>query len=125
MDFALFTGDVLTHTYGVSGTGGPALVDTFTNIVKPYVIPARLRGVIFDAADGGAGANFAFSQAIPAIQQGFLADTISTDITINGLTGIVHDLNNMMSKFMAAGINDCFYVDLPRSIALTHLPTKS
>ena len=37
--------------------------------VRPYVLEARKRGVIFDAGHGGG--SFLFRQAVPAMKQGF------------------------------------------------------
>ena len=46
--------------------------------LRPYLLEARKRGVKFDVGHGGG--SFSWSNAIPAIQQGFVPDSISTDL---------------------------------------------
>ncbi|MEJ7605716.1 MAG: amidohydrolase family protein, partial [Bryobacteraceae bacterium] len=63
---------------------------------------ARKRGVLFDVGHGSG--SLWFRIAVPAIQQGFLPDTISTDIHKNSvmLPGVT--MINVMSKFLAMGL---------------------
>lgn len=69
--------------------------------VNPIMWEARNRGVIFDVGHGGA--SFWFRNAMPAIQQGFLPDSISTDLHDGSIVQFAMSLNNVMSKFLAMG----------------------
>lgn len=60
---------------------------------------AREKGIVFDVGHGGA--SFAYSQAIPAIEEGFFPDTISTDLHIESMNAAMKDQLNVMSKFLA------------------------
>lgn len=66
---------------------------------------ARDRGVLFDVGHGMA--SFDFGVAETAVAQGFLPDTISTDVYKRHL-GInpTHDMPLMVSKLMAAGVSE-------------------
>ncbi len=63
---------------------------------------ARERGVIFDPAQGQT--HFSFDVAETCIQQGFLCETISTDLTVVTVERRVFDLPSMVSKFMAIAV---------------------
>lgn len=63
----------------------------------------RKRGVIFDVGHGGG--SFAWRIAVPAIQQGFLPDSISTDLHIGSMNAGMKDMLNLMSKFLALGLS--------------------
>jgi dihydroorotase len=67
-------GDIYTHYY--SGLHDELLSDGKLN---PGMWAGRKPGVIFDVGHGG---SFAWRVAVPAIQQGFLPDSISTDLHI-------------------------------------------
>ncbi|RYF91054.1 MAG: amidohydrolase/deacetylase family metallohydrolase, partial [Chitinophagaceae bacterium] len=94
-------GDIFTHAFGQLDSR-EAIVDTTTNKVKPFVFEAQKRGIIFDVGYGGI--SFAFSQAIPAIKDGFLPNSISTDIHIGSMNNAMKDQTNVMSKFLAMGM---------------------
>ena len=47
---------------------------------------ARERGVIFDVGHGAG--SFWFRNAVPAIQQGFIPDSISTDLHTGNVYGV-------------------------------------
>jgi dihydroorotase len=49
---------------------------------------------------GHGGGSFLFEQAIPAIEQGFRADVISTDLHTGSMNGGMKDQLNVMSKFL-------------------------
>jgi dihydroorotase len=70
--------------------------------VRPYVWEARKRGVIFDAGHGGG--SFFFRQAVPAMQQGFHPDVISTDLHSGSMNSGMKDILNTMSKFLNMGM---------------------
>jgi len=91
-------GDVFTHVYNNHTHG---VLDASGKII-PEVREARERGVIFDPAQGQT--HFSFDVAEKCIQQGFLCDTISTDLTIVTVERRVFDLPTMVSKFKAIGV---------------------
>jgi len=62
-------GDIYTHVYTELVQRDP-VVDLKTRQLKPFLIPAQKRGIIFDVGFGGG--SFNFNQAIPAIKAGFL-----------------------------------------------------
>ncbi|MBL8295436.1 MAG: amidohydrolase family protein, partial [Bryobacterales bacterium] len=70
--------------------------------VRKYLFEARKRGVIFDAGHGGG--SFVFRQAVPAIQQGFLVDSISTDLHTESMNAGMKDMLNVLSKFLNIGV---------------------
>jgi len=69
----------------------------------PVVVEARKRGVLFDVGQGRT--HLSFDVAEKCLQQGFLPDSISTDLTTLTAPGPVFDLPTMVSKFMAIGID--------------------
>jgi dihydroorotase len=92
-------GDIVTHAYnghtlGITDAGGK---------LKPGVVEARKRGVIFDIGHGLGSFNFAASRR--AMDAGFLPDTISTDIYNLNLNGPVYDMPTTMSKFLHLGMS--------------------
>ena len=90
-------GDVYTHAYTTS------FMDEKTGKVKSFVTEAQKRGVIFDVGHGGGA--FKFANAIPAIKQGFLPNTISSDLHTSSMNSAMKDMTNLMSKFMAMGLS--------------------
>ncbi|MFN3325838.1 MAG: amidohydrolase/deacetylase family metallohydrolase [Bryobacteraceae bacterium] len=91
-------GDIHTHFYGRLT---PQLDDK--GKVQPYMWEARKRGVLFDVGHGSG--SLWFRIAVPAIQQGFLPDTISTDIHKNSIMLPRATLTNVISKFLAMGMS--------------------
>ena len=66
-------------------------------------IDGQKRGIIFDV---GHGANsFVWRNGATAIKQGFLPDTISTDIHLGNVNGPVINMINVMSKFLNIGMS--------------------
>jgi dihydroorotase len=90
-------GDIYTHTYLERV---PMLDDN--KKVRSYLFEARKRGVIFDVGHGGG--SFIFRQAVPAVQQGFVPDSISTDLHITSMNAGMKDMLNVMSKFLNMGM---------------------
>lgn len=90
-------GDIYTHQY-LSRV--PMLDDE--GRVRPYLFEARKRGVIFDVGHGGG--SFLFRQAVPAMKQGFVPDSISTDLHITSMNAGMKDMLNVMSKFLNMGM---------------------
>lgn len=73
------------------------------NRVHPAIRAARERGILFDVGHGTA--SFDFGVAETAIADGFLPDTISTDLQANHVGRLPpHDLPLVMSKLIAAGM---------------------
>jgi dihydroorotase len=90
-------GDISTHMY----LDDVPMLDA-EGKVRPYLFAARKRGVIFDVGHGGG--SFLFRQAVPAIQQGFVPDSISTDLHNDSMNSGMKSMLNVMSKFLNMGI---------------------
>jgi len=90
-------GDMYTHAY----LGAVPMIDG-EGKVRPYLFEARKRGVKFDVGHGGG--SFLFRWAVPAIKQGFLPDSISTDLHTSSMIGGMKDMTNVMSKFLNMGM---------------------
>ena len=74
--------------------------------VKSHFWKSREAGVLFDVGSGNN--SFSFTMAKPAIEQGFLPDTISTDTRRKSLLSTFATMPETMSKMLAVGmeIND-------------------
>lgn len=94
-------GDIVTHClhryrYGIMGPEQKAILRE--------VWDAQKAGVIFDCAHGRMHFTFPFVRM--ALDQGFLPDTIATDLTLPSATrGPVFDLPTTMSKFLNLGVS--------------------
>jgi dihydroorotase len=66
--------------------------------VRPYLFEAQKRGIIFDVGHGGG--SFVWRHAVPATQQGFYPNSISTDLHIGSMNSGMKDMVNVMSKFL-------------------------
>jgi dihydroorotase len=91
-------GDMYTHAFYAPV---PMLDDN--GKLLPYLLEARRRGVLFDVGHGGAA--FEFRQAVPAVKQGFLPDSISTDVHSGSINAGMKDQLNVMSKFLNMGMS--------------------
>jgi dihydroorotase len=91
-------GDIYTHVY--SGLRGE---QDESGHVNPGLWAGRKRGVIFDVGHGGG--SFAWRIAVPAIKEGFLPDSISTDLHIGSMNAGMKDMLNVMDKFLAMGLS--------------------
>lgn len=87
-------GDIHTHVFAQQF---PIILD---GKINPIMQQARNRGVIFDVGHGGG--SFWFRNAVPAVKQGFIPDSMSTDLHIGDFT--VLSMNNVMSKFLSMGV---------------------
>jgi dihydroorotase len=96
-------GDIFTHTFSEISTGRESVVDEKTRKVKPFVFEAQKRGVIFDVGHGGGA--FSWAQAVPAYQQGFYPNVISSDLHDQSMNSGMKDMANVMSKFLAMGMS--------------------
>ena len=90
-------GDGVTHCFGY---GKPMIGND--GKVKPHYIEARKRGVKFDVGNGNN--SFSFSMAVPALEQGFPPDTISTDMHRLSHRTSRAEMTEVMSKFLAMGM---------------------
>lgn len=83
-------GDIFSHAYGRDG------------VTVAQAKEARHKGVLFDVGHGADG--FWFRVAVPMVKQGFLPDTISTDLDKNSIMLPRATMTNVMSKFLAMGV---------------------
>ena len=90
-------GDGVTHCFAY---GKPMIGND--GKVKPHYIEARNRGVKFDVGHGNN--SFSFSMAVPALEQGFPPDTISTDMHRLSHRTSRAEMTEVMSKFLAMGM---------------------
>jgi dihydroorotase len=91
-------GDIYTHMY--SGLRNEQTPDGHVN---PAMWQARKRGVIFDVGHGGG--SFAWRIAVPAMKEGFLPDSISTDLHASSMNSALKDMTTLLSKFLALGMS--------------------
>lgn len=91
-------GDIYTHCY----SGLRHELDE-NGKLNPGMLEGRKRGVIFDVGNGGG--SFAWRIAVPAIRQGFLPDSISTDLHISSMNSGMKDMLNVMGKLLAMGLS--------------------
>ncbi|WP_216234119.1 amidohydrolase/deacetylase family metallohydrolase [Polynucleobacter sp. AP-Reno-20A-A9] len=90
-------GDILTHAY--SGAGNNTVQN---GKLIAAALEAKKRGVIIDVGHGGG--SFDFTIAEPAIQQGLIPNTISSDLhAYSGNSPSIPYLPNVMSKFLTLG----------------------
>ncbi len=95
-------GDIFTHTFAYSLPGRESIVDE-NDKLKTFVLEAQKSGRVFDVGHG-AGA-FQWHVAANAINQGFLPNTISTDLYRSSRNAGMKDMANVMSKFLALGLS--------------------
>jgi dihydroorotase len=70
--------------------------------VNGFLWEARRRGVIFDVGHGAG--SFWFRNAVPAVKQGFIPDSISTDRHMGNIHLPFVDQITTMSKILAMGV---------------------
>jgi len=88
-------GDIHTHVFAQQF---PVLLPD--GKLNPILAEARRRGVIFDVGHGAG--SFWFRNAVPAVKQGFIPDSISTDLHTGDFTYV--SMTEVMSKFLAMGV---------------------
>ncbi|MCB0655058.1 MAG: amidohydrolase/deacetylase family metallohydrolase [Saprospiraceae bacterium] len=93
-------GDIMTHCFAHVG-GREAIVDDHRK-VRDCVWAAQKKGIIFDVGHGGG--SFLWDQAVPAFEQGFRPNTISTDLHTGSMNGGMKDMCNVMSKMLILGM---------------------
>ena len=89
-------GDISTHMY----LDMVPMLDSKGRL-QPYLLEARKRGVIFDVGHGAG--SLLFRLAGPAVQQGFIPDSISTDLHGGSMNAGLKDMLTTMNKFLAMG----------------------
>jgi dihydroorotase len=90
-------GDIVTH----------CLADRYPYLTEdgklnPDVNRAKMRGVKFDL--GHAAGSFTLRKVAPAVQQGFIPDSISADLFSDTPYTVGISLANVMSKFLCLGV---------------------
>lgn len=94
----LRSGDVLTHCFRPF----PNAPITGKGKIKPEVIAARERGVLFDIGHGMG--SFSWKTARAMLDQGFAPDTISSDVHALCIDGPAFDQVTTLSKFLHLGM---------------------
>jgi dihydroorotase len=92
-------GDVVTHCF----TGHTLGILDEAGKLRKSVLDARARGVLFDIGHGAG--SFNFEAARKAMDQGFLPDTISTDVYTASINGPVFDMPTTMNKLLHLGMS--------------------
>ena len=116
-------GDIHTHVFARQFP----IVDE-QGKVYDHMFAARERGIHFDVGHGAA--SFWYRNGVPAIDQGFPPDSISTDLHMGNIHGHVHSMLDTMAKCMAMGMdfNEVIYrstVTPAKAIGHTELGTLS
>jgi dihydroorotase len=93
-------GDIITHTYEKVDERMSVIDDE--NNVRPFVMEAKNRGILFDVGHGGAG--FWFSEALPALEHGLWPNSFGTDLHRFSMNAGMKDMLNVMSKYLAMGM---------------------
>ena len=91
-------GDIITHAF--RGAGG--MLDERGKAI-PEFRDAVDRGVVLDV--GHSGTDFRFREARRLIDQGYLPDTISTDLNVFNIGGPVFSFVENMTKMFALGLD--------------------
>jgi dihydroorotase len=94
-------GDIITHSYEKVSERMPVVDDNGN--VRPFVLDAQKRGVLFDVGHGGAG--FWFSQAVPAFKQGLWPNSFGTDLHRFSMNSGMKSMLNLMSKYLNIGMS--------------------
>jgi dihydroorotase len=89
-------GDIYTHCF--SGHREELLEN---GKVNPAMFAARKRGIIFDLGFGAG--SFYWYVAVPALQQGFAPDSISTDLHTGSMNAGMKTMTNSMSSILNLG----------------------
>jgi dihydroorotase len=92
-------GDILTHAFRPF----PNAPLSAQGKILPQVLSARERGVLFDIGHGMG--SFAFKTARAMLANGFLPDTISSDVHALSIKGPAFDQTTTMSKFLCLGMS--------------------
>lgn len=94
-------GDIVTHCYHGRNHG---ILGQQKEFVLKEVVEAQRAGIVFDCAHGRN--HFSFRTLEKALDQGFLPDTISTDLTMRTVReGPVWDMPTTMTKLLHFGMS--------------------
>jgi len=93
-------GDIITHSFEQVSERMPVVDEA--GRVRPFVLEAKERGILFDLGHGGAG--FWFSQAVPALEQGLWPYSFGTDLHRFSMNAGMKDMLNVMSKYLNMGM---------------------
>ncbi|MEX2573524.1 MAG: amidohydrolase/deacetylase family metallohydrolase [Balneolaceae bacterium] len=98
-------GDIYTHAYGggVTSHGGRQSVIDEDGNLRPNMLEAQERGIIFDIGHGGG--SFFYEVAVPAFEQGLRPNTISTDLHTGSMNGGMKNMLNVVSNMMMLGMS--------------------
>ncbi|SDM39227.1 dihydroorotase [Daejeonella rubra] len=94
------SGDIITHSFENVKERMP-IVDEQGKL-RPFVLEAQNKGVLFDVGHGGVG--FWFDQAIPALKQGLLPNSFGTDEHRTSMNAGMKNMLNVMSKYLTIGM---------------------
>jgi dihydroorotase len=92
-------GDILTHCFHAMPCG----IFDDNRRIRPAVWEAVERGVVFDVGHGAG--SFDWGVVESALAQGFLPQTISSDLHIYNVNGPVFDLATTVAKFLHLGLS--------------------
>lgn len=95
------SGDIITHAF--ENVRERMTVVDEQGKVRPFVLEAQKRGILFDIGHGGGG--FWFNQAIPAFQQGLLPNSFGTDEHRTSMNSGMKNMLNVMSKYLTIGMS--------------------
>jgi dihydroorotase len=90
-------GDVLTHCFRPFPNAPVS-----RGSIRPEMIEARERGIVFDIGHGMGG--FGYASTRPMLEAGFLPDVISSDVHVLCEHGPAFDLLHTMSKLHCLGV---------------------
>src|ERR1700761_8829828 len=91
-------GDIYTHMYsGLRNEQDPVTLGPSKGFIE-----GRKRGIFFDVGQGGG--SFKWSLAVPMIKDGFIPDSISTDLHVTSMNAAMKDELNVADKIMALGV---------------------
>lgn len=98
MTVKLRPGDIYTHMY----SGLRHEQDPVTLGPSKALIEGRKRGIYFDVGFGGG--SFKWSLAEPMVKDGFIPDSISTDLHVDSMNSAMKDDLNVADHILAAGV---------------------
>jgi dihydroorotase len=90
-------GDIYTHCF----SGHREELPLATGKLNPAMEAGRKRGIVFDIGHGAG--SFYWYVAVPAYQEHFYPDSISTDLHVNSMNAGMKDMTNIMSKLLILG----------------------